>query len=67
MAAQATPRTSLAAHVSVYARCSSCDRETKLDVPALIEAGYGGRSLRNLPLRCSNCGATTYRLTVTPH
>ena len=40
MAAQATPRTSLAAHVSVYARCSSCDRETKLDVPALIEAGY---------------------------
>ena len=52
--AEATPRTSLAAHVSVYARCAKCERETKLDIQALIEAGFGDN-----PCAIYRCGART--------
>jgi hypothetical protein len=50
-----TPRTSLAAHLSVNAYCKHCSNRTTLDLPGLIRAGHGDTPLLDLPLRCAQC------------
>jgi hypothetical protein len=50
-----TPRTSLAAHLSVNAYCAHCSNCTPLDLAELIRAGRGDVPLLELRLRCTRC------------
>jgi hypothetical protein len=59
-----TPRTSLAAHVSVTVYCRHCDHSAPLDLAGMAEAGHPDTPLLQLPLRCERCGATAYRINV---
>jgi hypothetical protein len=50
-----TPRTSLAAHLSVNAYCTRCSNKEPLDCAELIRAGHGDVPLLELCLRCTRC------------
>src|SRR4051812_40462786 len=50
-----TRRTSLAAHVSVNARCSNSRTGRRSIFSALIRAGHGDVPLLEPPLRCTQC------------
>jgi len=40
--------------ISVF--CRPCGRHVFLDVPALMAAGHGERTVVGLPVRCQDCG-----------
>lgn len=50
-----TPRTSLAAHLTVNAYCAHCANCSPLELAALIRSGHGDTPLLELPLRWTQC------------
>jgi hypothetical protein len=48
----------------VDAVCPHCDRWRKLDLAAIVAAGFGDVPLIKLPLRCSACGALGHQIKV---
>ena len=58
-----TPRQYLNVH-TVHSICTRCDRWVKLDLAALVAAGYGDTPPVKLPLRCSQCGKTGHEIKV---
>ena len=61
---QPTPRTSLAAHVTITVYCRHCQHSAPLDLAGMAEAGPADTPLLELPLRCDHCGAIAYRINV---
>ena len=51
-----TPRSALAEGIHPSATCLECKRCWELDLPRLIERGYGDRPLSLVPLIC-RCGS----------
>ncbi len=49
---------------AVHSICTRCDRWVKLDLVALVAAGYGDTPLVKLPLRCSQRGKTGHEIKV---
>ncbi len=58
-----TPRTSLAARVSVTAICRVCGHNQPLDLADLIARGHADTPLLALPLRC-RCGERGFEVIV---
>jgi hypothetical protein len=49
---------------AVHAICLRCDRVVALDLAAVIAAGQGDIPLVRLPLRCSACGRSETKISV---
>ncbi|MFL5288703.1 MAG: hypothetical protein ACJ8AW_49060 [Rhodopila sp.] len=58
-----TPRDYVDIH-GVWADCVHCHHSTRLNLQALIDAGYDNTPLVQLPLRCSACGERGHRIVV---
>ena len=50
----------------LYAHCLDCRRASKLDLPKLIAVYGPDRHPRDLPLKCSECGARRFTVTIYP-